>query len=213
MKREHNTDIELPSGYRKVKCLVSDGHQWIDTGIRPKWNTETQAGFRYIGLSGWPKGGNLDMIGGVRQTADGITRYYPVSLNGSINNFRFVFGNSSPTKSVNGTAYHEVVFNDEEHNFYLDGVLVGTIPQQYSVPGSRTMWVFAANSESSAGSSTGAPWPAKLELYYYTIKEGEDVVADFVPCVREYDSKPGLYDIAGETFKTNIGTGEFTILV
>ena len=46
--------------------------------------------------------------------------------------------------------------------------------------------------------------------YMRFYKNGKDV-CNLIPCYRKNDSKPGLYDIVGRKFYTNVGTGEFEV--
>ena len=82
----------------RVQYLESSGTQYIDTGIVPTWDTMFTATYEYLStVSG---SGNYDLIAGVRTTSNGSTRYYPVSLNGSLLQERYVFSSvtCSPPK-------------------------------------------------------------------------------------------------------------------
>lgn len=46
-------------------------------------------------------------------------------------------------------------------------------------------------------------------IYEFNISENATAVRDFVPCIRNSDNKPGLYDRANNVFYTNKGSGEF----
>lgn len=46
-------------------------------------------------------------------------------------------------------------------------------------------------------------------IYEFNISENATAVRDFVPCIRNSDNKPGLYDRANNVFYTNQGSGEF----
>ena len=48
-------------------------------------------------------------------------------------------------------------------------------------------------------------------IYSLEFKEDGAPAANFVPCIRKADSKPGMYDTVSDTFYTNDGTGEFII--
>ncbi|MGM9849805.1 MAG: immunoglobulin-like domain-containing protein [Bacilli bacterium] len=47
-------------------------------------------------------------------------------------------------------------------------------------------------------------------IYSLKIYNGDLLIRDFVPAVRNSDNKPGLYDEVNDVFYTNSGTGEFT---
>lgn len=63
-----------------------------------------------------------------------------------------------------------------------------------------------------AGSDgTGAVRTNKGHARIYSTKiwQSGELIHDYYPCIRNYDSKPGLYDIVGNEFLINAGTGEF----
>ena len=47
------------------------------------------------------------------------------------------------------------------------------------------------------------------KIYYCQIFTYNTVVRNFIPCYRESDNKPGLYDLVNNEFYTNQGTGDF----
>ena len=69
------------------------------------------------------------------------------------------------------------------------------------------VYLFGKNKNGSPETST----LARMRLYGFTAKTGSTKIADFVPCYRKLDTKPGLYDLVSRTFITNQGTGEFTV--
>ena len=46
-------------------------------------------------------------------------------------------------------------------------------------------------------------------LFSLHLESDNHIINDFIPALRIFDSKPGLWDITNETFYTNAGTGEF----
>lgn len=46
-------------------------------------------------------------------------------------------------------------------------------------------------------------------LYSFKIYENDVLIHDYVPALRDYDTKPGLYDVVANEFKVNKGSGEF----
>lgn len=51
--------------------------------------------------------------------------------------------------------------------------------------------------------------PTPCRIYYYQQKRDGELVADFVPCYRKSDNKPGMYDLVTNEFFSNQGTGQF----
>ena len=103
----------------RVQYLESSGTQYIDTGIVPTRDTMFTATYEYLStVSG---SGNYDLIAGVRTTSNGSTRYYPVSLNGSLLQERYVFSSKVISKTHLARIRHTIVFNDENHHVIVDG--------------------------------------------------------------------------------------------
>ena len=50
---------------------------------------------------------------------------------------------------------------------------------------------------------------AKMKLYVCKMYEGNTLTRNFVPCYRKSDNVIGLYDLVGEKFYTNSGSGTF----
>jgi hypothetical protein len=49
------------------------------------------------------------------------------------------------------------------------------------------------------------------KMYYCKIYDNDILVRDFIPAVRDSDSKPGFYDLVTNQFYTNAGSGaDFT---
>lgn len=49
------------------------------------------------------------------------------------------------------------------------------------------------------------------KLYGLKVSKGNNELANYIPCIRKTDNKPGMYDTVTKTFYTNAGTGEFII--
>ena len=64
------------------------------------------------------------------------------------------------------------------------------------------LYLFALN-------QNGAIQHAAMQLYSCKIYDGDELIRDFVPCYRIADGVIGLYDLVGEQFYTNGGTGVF----
>ena len=52
-------------------------------------------------------------------------------------------------------------------------------------------------------------YAAEMKLYSCQIYDNDVLVRDFVPCIKD-DGEVGLYDIVGQQFYGNAGTGVFT---
>lgn len=52
---------------------------------------------------------------------------------------------------------------------------------------------------------------AKLHFLEVYNAESDEIIANFIPCYRKSDNKPGLYDLANSRFYINANTGEFLV--
>lgn len=48
-----------------------------------------------------------------------------------------------------------------------------------------------------------------VRIYYLRFLDGNNLMANFIPCYRKSDNEIGMYDTVSQTFYTNQGTGEF----
>jgi len=66
------------------------------------------------------------------------------------------------------------------------------------------MLIFGASYRSDALYGAG-----RCQIYTCKIWDGANLVRNFVPCIRNSDNKPGMYDRVNNVFYTNQGSGEF----
>jgi hypothetical protein len=186
-----------------VAYLESTGTQYIDTGINPddtygyfvdmeqieSWSEQCpigcmDAGNRFVGVY------FANRTTGTTTTslAVGFGSYvkaevYPAGFN----------VNQKVITSCNYMNNRKVIFDGYEIKDLSDINIKGAI--------SRTIHLFNRHYSSSA--------IFKGRIYNAVISKDNEIVADFVPCYRKSDNKPGMYDLVTGTFFTNAGTGEF----
>lgn len=188
-----NTTSRLPSGYTEVEYLQSSGTQWINT------NDKLTSDFKMVysinvqnGGSGsampWASyaSGNRYNCQFPEHTAIWFQRaggtLYRGNLDGTILNKDLYIEESLNSVSINGKVYGTGSFTFTQNN-----VNVGL----FNSPGS---------SYQSANKCRTFKWFA-----------GNILKHCFVPCYRNSDNKPGMYDTVTGTFYTNAGTGEFSV--
>jgi hypothetical protein len=69
----------------------------------------------------------------------------------------------------------------------------------------KSLLIFIRNAQSgipTVGFASG-------RLYDFKWYENNEIAMDLVPCIRKVDNKAGLYDIIGNRFYGNAGTGNF----
>jgi hypothetical protein len=189
----------VPPEYQVVKYLESTGWQYIDTGITV--NSSNHRALRLvvdkniISTSGW-------------------------CLDGAANNGQdaFYHGRSSAgliAYGIGGDIQTAVSYGSGRYTFDLDAhgnrFLVtaedGTVLIDLA-PSFGTNFTYAGLPLYLFGYSGERRWYAG-RIYSCQIYDSGELVRDFVPCYRNADSKPGMYDRKNEKFYTNCGADEF----
>lgn len=189
----------LPSEYQQVEWVGSTGTQYINTGIIPN----DEFGMKLIATNTAPQIVSLDyMFLGIRQ-----------------NNKRWFLAQSYNSWYYGWNNYHYVAINDSVQNVFSTISLNYKNDRKYIVEGGRTVnlteslysnftasaFVFAAND-----GNNNAIYQAKCKIQFAEITNGNNVIANYVPCYRKSDGEIGMYDTVSATFFTNAGTGTFT---
>lgn len=185
----------VPSGYTQVESITSNGSQWIDTGITSSLTNEkiiTKGKFNQL------TGSAFQLFG---------TDY------GSNNAFQFGITNDGKWYStLKTTSGNNIVADTNTHIFEL-----------YSV--NRVGGLKIDNNSIYNLTSSSDVSPANLHLFrrnkedgnycwcYFTaeytqIHKDNILVRDYVPCIRNSDSKPCLLDMLTGTPYFNQGTGD-----
>ena len=205
----------LPSGYTKVDYIESDGTQRIETGIYndslaadrsirfegdlyvtsfDKWSSTHQ----YIGSSGgWDfgnggngSGGYVWYVGDVQFSnapCENQTWYdYSVMINDvSTSRGQYPLGKlASVTKRSDKTTY-SLSWAGNGHNL---------VNQSYQI------CLFSLD---------GQAHPCKWRKSYERIYVNNELVREYVACIRDSDNEAGMYDFVTEQFYANAGTGSF----
>ena len=181
----------LPSEYQEVPYIQSTGKQYIDTKIV---NTATDTIVLQFDVSYDTVSLTNQLMGftGNNGNAVGITSN------------RWFEASSLPAATV-GTRYF-VEYGVTGNQIYR--TVNGT-----TVTGTRSPYNYTTNlllfAVLSARGSTTISHYCRCKMYSAKVIVNGDVVADFVPCYRKSDGKPGLYDLMGESFFVNAGTDDF----
>lgn len=195
----------LPGEYRRIEYIESSGTQYIKTGIAPF----TAIGFEctYLAKSNLSTGTYGAIFGGrlVSKNNDfQLTTYTPSSdysgdmRYGSNDNNALLLKNVKQTaKLINYvyTAPDNTAITLPDYEWDISSAL------SY-----KQIYLFGLN---NGGMFTQSGKGCRI----YSIKfyNGETIIANFIPCVRKSDNKPGMYDTVTKTFFTNAGTGEFIV--
>ena len=171
---------------RKLKCLVSSGTQYIDTGIVPTAGTRFVVSFQLVS----PSTANEAIV----STGSFSFRYL-----GANNYFRSNSGNQAnfPT-TIDASAHHVAE----------KSMLGCTIDDTWSVTNTAStpanpLYLFAHNNAGTAQNF------ANVEIDFVKIYESDILVRDFIP-VLDNDGTPCLFDKVEEKLYYNAGSGIFS---
>lgn len=186
IERAVTPSSRLPEGYAEVQYIQSSGTQYVDTGFKPKQDSRV-----LIKLSTSETGSHtvfgadIDWVDNGFALGVGFTHY----------------GKETGTISgLNNGSPHEVDFN--KNIISMDGSTVLTMgASTFSVP--HNLAFFANN---RAG---GIQEKTTMALYYCRIYDGNTIIRDYIPC-KNAGGAVGLYDLIGQKFYGNAGTGSFT---
>lgn len=181
----------VPSQYRVVNYIQSDGQQIIDTGVHAKGTTELDFRFEVMDSN------SVCYFGGDDAWLRNDFSVYK-------NNY-FVYGSHS-----RGGGY-EVgkVYNVSLHDYSLLVLHGSTIKDQLvynpqTFEAKTKLYVFA----SSRGSMLDGM--SAIRVYSLKLYDGKTPLRDFVPVQNKETLECGLYDLVERKFYGNIGSGSFT---
>ena len=180
-----------------VDYILSDGSQWIDTGIIPDGNTEIEYKFQDD-----TRTNNWENIFGSSRTSYCVNRYdnWSQTFVLRVNDTETLF-EVSEEKQQNGCI---VRINNAEKAIYVDNVSVGTFSE--SVNATDPIVLFARRWEASGSNMVDGS--GIFKLYYFTIRQNGETVRDFRPATDE-DGVVCLYDNVTNRYYYNAGTGSF----
>lgn len=183
----------LPSDYTQLEYIESTGTQWIDTGIA---TTNNNLGFM---LEAMPLT-NADVYPMGSRAIGGDIRFFGVR---SVSSNSFSYGWLSYSTAPASQSYVNVRttmslnwLNSKKVTIGNDSADLSTVAD---VANGRNITLFGINGQ--------LLWTGRI--YRAQISEGNEIIANFIPVMRNSDSKVGMYDTVTGQFFTNAGTGEF----
>ena len=190
----------LSDGYREVEYIENVSSRYIMTDVTADKDTGIYVEFSSDGYN------DPSVIGGSMSTVSGTSYRYYISIK---QNLLYLAKNSKYTSTsdrpslINGNRY-TVRYN------YLDDTKSYLSSREFKggVFGSdlETQNVSLAFFGLGKGSNASNFFIGRI--YRVKITQGNSVIRDYVPCIRESDKAAGLYDRISDTFIANSGTGE-----
>lgn len=200
-KRVIKVDGNFANYYTNLEYIESTGTQYIDTGYIPTSMTDMEIDFEYIGAN--TNNSLWYPICGERSS--GGTTYlgfwvHKDNLKIAVNYGGYDSGNST-TQSISRNVRYN--FKNRGSKFYLNDNMFDSSTTQVT-KGTTPIYIFTIGNGSGVENRH-----VLIKLYSFKIYENNTLVRNMIPCLRNSDNKPGLYDLVNDMFYTNAGTDEF----
>ena len=193
-------DTSVISEYTKLKCLISSGTQYIDTGFKGKNNIDFDYKVNFTSVttsSGYGIGGEWE---------NGKSLY--LGLIRSNGTFAYHYRNTASPVVVLNTIEANKDYSIQGHMW--SGEQYMTINGTKSDIGTITGTFTSTQNITLFRVTSSSPIYCYAKIYECKIWDNNALIRDYIPVLRNSDNKPGMYDRVTKTFFTNQGTGEFT---
>lgn len=195
MARVKSSEGQLPVEYQEIEYLESSGEaQWIDVGFPITDTLSMELTFSAVTL-----------IPG---------KYYMGFYAGNLGDF-YIYNGGGKFQVIYGCSYAGITGNPIDtikHTYYMafengnavvkeNGNIIISVTKYNPLRTNRNIRIagpYLTNQN-------------KVRTYSYKAFNGENTVADFVPCYRKSDNKPGMYDRVSRQFFINQGNGDFLV--
>lgn len=186
--------------YTMLEYIQSSGTQYIDIGVKPD---------DYFDNLIIKFNGNYTSLPTTNEFITGCcvadTNYLLAGYSRAGDDFRLQSGPGGRHvifEDIKDTNRHTWVLDQPEDSCSIDNTKKTILTRMESMP--YNIFIFAMNNSGTA------IYNAKFRLYSYQLYDGDTLIRNLVPMLRNSDNKPGLYDLVNRVFYTNQGTGEFT---
>lgn len=191
----------IPDGYTQVEYIRSSGTQWIDTGTTCTNETASLVDMELESNSAKPY--PLACYHNGTATRGYLLGCETPSIAYGYGKVQFV--NTRITFPINERHSFETTFTNGSQTLKIDGVqrystsLSGTWDSIYNLSLFGLVYVYGISQQ------------AKMKLWACKIWKGGVLTRDYIPVVRNSDSKPGLWDTVTQSFFVNqAGGADFT---
>ena len=205
--------MQQKSPYKFVEYLESTGSQYINTGISHFSVFGYEIEYQSTDIVNMNTQYNFDGIFGVNGTGTNadIKIWFNYANTDAIHNNIYcktpVFQAPAITLDTQYQSKHIVSIKNKNVSF--DGMELGTISNYGTPTKGASIHMFGVN---NAGASSG--FRSATRIYSLKLYDADDtLIADFRPCVRIEDNKPGMYDTVTKNFFTNAGSSTYEFIV
>ena len=199
--------------YTKLNYIEGTGTQYIDTGFLATKDTAVEAVYQWTDLQG------QQCVFGVEGKDTEASFSFVTYINGTAATGGKMAcarkdgaGNWQSTGITADLNKHTVKFNVTPGKYILDSTTINLATEKnettftYNNTAKYGMLIMATRTPAGGVGGIG-----KEKIYSLNIYERGYIAKQLIPCKRNSDGKPGLYDRINHEFFTNSGTGEFTI--
>ena len=188
----------VPPDYQEVEYLAASGTQYINTGVHPEANYAHVIAECLISSTSTTafgaQAGSIEFALYVRQDTEKGTIYCGTSYVG----LGSYFSKSTMHK-------YDIIANSGNCVTNIDGHIVN-LSYGGSIPSTLSLFLFADNSSGTALAKSTSRFHR-----FAMLDESGNYLCDLYSVYRKTDSVAGMYDLVSKTFKTNDGSGIFTV--
>ena len=207
---------DVQSGYTQLEWIESDGHQYIDTGVKAQSGLIVSADMRLLSndprqalFGGADDGYNVNPLAiSTRATSDSshatLREHY--SKLGSYTTYQFTLGTTYNARIYATRATWKIDNGYLTFNGYHPSS-IGTLSAQtyQSTNNIFICWMSGPN----GGSSTCAPAAAIVYGFDIQLKSDSSYLRRLVPALRDSDGAVGMYDLENDVFYPGLGSKAF----
>lgn len=188
----------LPVGYQQTNYIEFTGNEYVDTGVKISDLMNVRCDISFTDLTAMGNNGvyedsqNAFMMNYRPGTPNRISFGYKSY---DSDGYRVAYDKLGQEINSADTIYQVFVSMRDRAVYFGTNKYTPSYTMIQSLLGNSTYYIGAAN-------NAGIPQlPAKEKVYMLTFYNyRSERIADFVPCVREQDTKAGLYDVVREQF-------------
>ena len=200
-------NFHVPAGYTAVEYIETDGHSRINniplnyTSISRtvELNVRIPSG-KILKTTHYLYYGNYDSIKVRSESSSSSTTC----------DLLVTIGQLAKNWAISrDTDYNMKMIVDSNSNgqFYANGTLINEYPSVISsIP--TYVYLFSYGTDSSQMATERI---YDFKAWDGTVQTDDNLVLDLVPCYRDSDQEPGMYDRVNDVFYTNSGTGTFIL--
>lgn len=205
---------DIPSEYQPVEYLKSDGKSYINTLLHSHSNMSAELKFEFTKVP------NDGCLVGCRHTnqQEGVDKnrlYFYHYFQGHKLGYGMYLGKGT---AVANKIYHVKTRLDQGHQYmYVNGTLAYEgFDSHYIKNNKECFYIFALNDGDNPVTTEALQlnraitFYTQAKLYYLKIWDGDLLVRYLVPVRHIETEEPGLYDLVGQRFYGNSGSGKFT---